>query len=418
MSKTIKILFIQDNLFLTPDANVKIVFRLIKYLLDNYNANISLVGRAVYGGEYVDSYHKCKLIHEPYKYIKKYEKLRNRLGKWAFIRYLLMPRAISYRIHNEVEPYVVEARKWLQSHVNEYDVIVATCSPYYPLLLAAEISKKCPVIFYKIDAMATFPIPKKPNKDTYLATIENEVAFDTCASKIITTDVIFKYYNQLPTQVNSGKVVLLNYPNIVERILSNKISAIVESFDQKNVNVSFVGKFYSDIRNPKYLFDMMRHLQSSSIILHLIGDLGECREMLEEYQSNNQCNIVYHGIVSPTEADDILLQSDILVHVGNAEDAYMPSKILDYMSAGKPILNICKIPTCPTLSLMERYPIGLTIYEYEELTEKKIQEIVEFCMNNKGKKIPFETISKIYYDSTISYVGQKFYEVIQSVINR
>ena len=93
-------------------------------------------------------------------------------------------------------------------------------------------------------------------------------------------------------------------------------------------------------------------------------------------------------------------------------------KILDYISSGKPILNICKIPTCPTLPLMERYPMGLTIYEYEELTDNKLQQIESFCIKNKGKQIPFETIAEIYYDSTISYVGQKFYEVIQSVINR
>lgn len=418
MIKRLKILFIQDNLFCTPDANVRIVFRLIKYLQNNYNVDITLLGRASQKAEYVTKYDSCNLVHEPHMYVEKYKNIAKKLGRWRFLRYVFMPRTIVYRLHNNVEPYVVEARRWLRKHIEEYDVVVATCSPYYPLLLAAEISEQCPVVYYKIDPVASFPMPEKPNKDSCLATIENEIAFDTCASKIITTDVIFKYYNQLPTCVNSDKIVLLNYPNIIERTISNNLSAVVESLDKKDINMCFIGKFYTDIRNPQYLFDMMKQLQNSSITLHIVGNMGECQGMLDEYNSKNRTNIIYHGVVSPMEADDIMLQSDVLVHVGNSEDAYMPSKILDYISSGKPILNICKIPTCPTLPLMERYPMGLTIYEYEELTDNKLQQIESFCIKNKGKQIPFETIAEIYYDSTISYVGQKFYEVIQSVINR
>ena len=66
MVKRKKILFIQDNLFHTPDANVRIVFRLIQYLLDHYDVDISLMGRAAYPEELVDEYEGCKLIHEPH----------------------------------------------------------------------------------------------------------------------------------------------------------------------------------------------------------------------------------------------------------------------------------------------------------------------------------------------------------------
>ena len=376
------------------------------------------MGRAAYAEEFVNEFHGCKLIHEPQRCFEQTRRLKNKLGKLHLLRYMLLPRTISYRAHNDEEPYVVEARKWLKKHASEYDAVIATCSPYYPLKLAAEISKIVPVIYYKIDPVATAPLSNTLNKDTKLVTIENEIAWDTCASRIITTDVIFKYYNQLPTKVNSDKVVLLNYPNIVERQLSNQANnSIVDSFDKTKINLCFIGTFYSDIRNPQYLLDLMDKLRNTSIVLHILGRLGDCTAMIDEYRSCHS-NVIYHGVVPPTVADDIMLQSDILVHVGNAEDAYMPSKILDYISTGKPIINLCKIPSCPTLALMERYPLGITIYEYADMTEEILSQLVSFCNENKGKSISFEKISKIYYDSTIEYVGDKFYEVIENVIKK
>lgn len=415
MVKRKKILFIHDNLFLSPDANSRIVFRLIQYLLDHYDVDISLMGRAAYPEELVDTYRGCKLIHEPQRRFEQTRRLKDKLGKFHLLRYILMPRTISYRFNNDVEPYVVEARKWLKKHANEYDVVIATCSPYYPLKLAAEISDRVPVIYYKIDPVSTAPLSNTLNKDTKLVTIENEIAWDTCASRIITTDVIFKYYNQLPTKVNADKVLLLNYPNIVERQLSNQTkNTIVDSFDKTKINLCFIGTFYSDIRNPQYLLDLVDKLHDTDIVLHILGRMGDCSAMIDEYRSCHS-NVIYHGVVPPTVADDIMLQSDILVHVGNAEDAYMPSKILDYISSGKPILNLCKIPTCPTLPLMERYPLGMTIYEYEDLTNETLSRLEAFCIDNRCKQLAFDTIHELYYDSTIEYVGEQFNRVIESV---
>lgn len=416
MSK--KILFIHDNLFLSPDANSRIVFRLIEHLINHHNVDVSLVGRAALDGEYVELHNGCKLIHEPNIRVQKARKLKNKLGKYLhLLRYLLMPRTISYRIHNNEEPYVIELRKWLSKHVHEYDVVVATCSPYYPLKIASEIGDKIPVIFYKIDPVATAPISSNLNKDTQLVTIENEILWDNSASRIITTDVIFKYYNQLPTKVNADKVVLLNYPNIVERNLSNEDNNIVATFDKTKVNLCFIGKFYSDVRNPQYLLDLMEQLRGTNIVLHIIGSMGDCAEMIKASMTNGATNVVYHGIVPPSVADDIMLQADVLLHVGNAVDSLMPSKILDYISSGKPILNICKIPTCPTLPLMERYPLGMTVNESDEITEDLLDSITRFCATSKDKSIPFDQIHQLYYDSTIDYMGDRFYEVIKEVCN-
>lgn len=413
-----KVLILQETLFNGIDANSKLIFRIAAQLCA-VGYDVSILGVARTDKEHVDTYNGIHLIHEPADRAKEARRLSERLGILKQLRYLLMPRTIGYRMQNKnYTPFYIETRRWLQHHVNEYDVLIACCSPYFTLSLAAEVANKIPVIYYKIDPVASWE--GKNSRDELLATIENEIAWDNVASRIITTDVIFRYYNQLPTQVNAHKVVLVNYPNIYEHRSTEMISPIVSSLDPAKVHLFFVGKLYADIRHPQYLFDLMEHLQDKPLELHIVGPLdkrGFSDAFIDKYVANQVPNIIFHGAVSPQEADELLLHANVLVHIGNAVDNCMPSKILDYISTGKPILNICKIPTCPTLPLMKRYPIGMTLDEAESITPQTVNQVYDFCMSNKEAAVPYSNIEQLYFDSTLEYVGNQFAKAIQDSIN-
>jgi len=65
---------------------------------------------------------------------------------------------------------------------------------------------------------------------------------------------------------------------------------------------------------------------------------------------------------------------------------------------------------------MERYPMGMTIFEDEGISELISERVRDFCIMNKGKQIPYEEIEKIYPECTIEYVGKQFDEAIQDAI--
>ena len=67
---------------------------------------------------------------------------------------------------------------------------------------------------------------------------------------------------------------------------------------------------------------------------------------------------------------------------------------------------------------MERYPLGMTVNESDEITEELIDSITRFCTTSKNKSIPFDQIHQLYYDSTIDYVGDRFYDMINEVCNQ
>ena len=93
-------------------------------------------------------------------------------------------------------------------------------------------------------------------------------------------------------------------------------------------------------------------------------------------------------------------------------------------------MNICKIHDCPTIPLMERYPMGLTLFEPSAvsdqesaissqksvISEETVKQVREFCEKNKGKEIPFEQIREMYWEYTPEEVGKIFYQTIQEAI--
>lgn len=413
-----KVIILQEDLFLDPGANTKLVFRLCEQL-QKIGYDVSVLGIAHNEVEQVGEYRGIRLIHEPDNRTNEVQDLKERLGRYHWLRYIYRPRSIWYRINNgRYTPFYLETRSWLRKHVHEYDALIACCSPYYPLALAAEVADRVPVIYYKIDPVGSWE--DKSNKDYEMATIINEIRWDNVASRIIMPDVVYRDYMRLPTKVNGHKATIAQFPNVRPIVPLPQRSKIVEQFDPKKINLLFVGKFYATVRHPQYLFDLMEQLRDTPIVLHIVGplnDRGFDRTYIEKYFSNKISNIHFYGAIPPAEADDILLYADGLVHLGNSVDTAMPSKILDYISSGKPILNICKIPTCPTLPLMERYPIGLTIYEDEGISELGSERVRDFCITNKGKQIPYEQIEKLYPECTIEYVGKQFDATIQAAIN-
>lgn len=412
-----KILILQEYLFANTDANSKLVFRLCEQL-QKMGYDVSVLGVANNEAEQVAEYKGIHLIHQPDNKAKEARQLKERLGRFHWLRYVIRPRSIWYRLNNKIyTPFYLETRSWLRKHVHEYDALIACCSPYYPLALAAEVADRMPVIYYKIDPVGSWV--NKTNGDEALSTVDNEIKWDNVAARIIMPDVVYRDYMSLPTNINGYKVTIAQFPNVRPIAPLQQRSKIVESFEKDKINLLFVGKFYSEIRHPQYLFDLMEQLRDAPIVLHIVGplnDMGFDRAYVDHYFTNMIPNIRFHGAVPPAEADDLLLHADGLVHVGNSIGSLMPSKILDYISSGKPILNICKIRTCPTLPLIERYPIEMTIFEDEGINELMSERVKGFCIKNRGKQVPYIEIKKLYPECTIEYVGNQFDETIRAAI--
>ena len=409
-----RILFITQELYPSTAANERILFRVIDQLLAYPDISISILGQAQPEARWTDNYKGCPIIHTPWKHVAQYKEWNLRLTRMKWLRFLLYPRSIAYRIARAKgfeNPYVWEAQRWLKKHCEEYDAIVAMSMPYENLDIAAYVGDKVPVIFYPLEPIATY--------DKHVADFEQkleyEIELENKATKLILTHLIHQDFLSERTKVNDGKVVEAEFPCVIQRLSQHGQT----TENREKINIVFVGRFYIGTREPDFLCHLIDSLPTDRYQLTIVGGFSRNNykpEFVKKYLSNHHPTIKNVGFVGPEEADRYLINADILVHIGNRMPNIMPSKILDYISSGKPILNICKIHECPTIPLMKHYPMGLTIFEEEGISELVSERVREFCEKNKGKEISFEQIREMYWEYTPEEVGKIFYETIQAAI--
>ena len=328
-----------------------------------------------------------------------------------WLRYIFMPRTIYYRLSGENDYFKAETKLWIRRHLSEFDVIVANSMPFYPLEIASKFGDQKPVVLYKMEPVAQYVHHGDFEKGRKI-----EEAWDNRASAIIMEGLIYKFYSQYASKENLNKTTIAGFPCIIKR----EQGEVGNRMRKDKINMVYVGKFYYQKRDPRYLFALMDRLQEYGIRLTIAGGVyysGLPKELLLKYFTNKIPYITYLGELPAEQADALLNGADVLVHLGNRVSDQMPSKILDYISSGKPILNVYGIEDCPTLPYMKRYPLAMNIKDGTEITDGLIKQISQFICQSKGKKIPFEQIEKEYMECTPSYVGKQFYEVIQSVTN-
>jgi len=408
----IRVLYIVDEAYPTTSANGRIVYRIIDELIKYPDIYITILARAKTEEQLQQTeYHGCPIIHVPNIHATSAEQLNKRLGKRKWLRYIMMPRTIYYRLNGESDYYKAELKLWIKRHLNEFDAIVANSMPFYPLEIASKFGDKKPAILYKMEPIAQYLYHGDFDKGKQI-----EEEWDNSASAIITEGLIYKFYKQYASKENIAKTTIAGFPCIIKR----EQCEVEHRLSKDTINLVYVGKFYYQKRDPRYLFALMDKLHDKGIRLTIAGGYyysGLPKEVISKYFTNKIPYINYLGELPAEQADALLQEADVLVHLGNRISDQMPSKILDYISSGKPILNIYGIDDCPTLPYLERYPLAMNIKDGTEITEDLLWQISQFICQSKGKQIPFEQIEKEYKECTAAYVGQQFYEVIQSVTN-
>ena len=404
------ILIITDYLYPVLSANSEIAYRIAQVLQFGFGCEISVLGFEVNKYKSTQSieniFHTIRLesFNAQSDSLKKYN---NKF--YRFLQYVKHPikyRNVIYSRLTKKDYDIINYKNTIKKalKMKPYDCVIAFGMPFYSFLALLKIKTNIPIVLYKLDPWANLYFFKQ---------IRNKVLIEekkcVCkASAIITTDLLknesYNYYSD----DTISKITSLEFPNIVK--VEGETDVTI--FEKDKINCVFCGSLYKTIRNPQYTFDLFKNL-NQEVVFHIFGRLKEGLS-LSEYMSEN---IIYHGVVPSDKALAYMQAADILINIGNTENNLLPSKILTYISMGKPILNIIKLSNCPTLKYTKKYPLALDILETEEVKKEDIERVRNFIIENKGKEIPFETVEKLYYDCTPEYVGSKVYEIIEKVVN-
>ncbi len=156
----------------------------------------------------------------------------------------------------------------------------------------------------------------------------------------------------------------------------------------------YAGMFYQKIRNPRFMLSTLSQL--SNIKIDLFVGKGECEDIINQYVSDK---ISRDNFVNRDRYEDMICnQYDILVNVGNVSTLQAPSKMLELLSTGRPILNFYFIKDSQ-YEMIEKYPLGLNV-SCDETNAVQIIEV--FCNKMKGKCLTFGDVLELYPEHALN----------------
>lgn len=219
---------------------------------------------------------------------------------------------------------------------------------------------------------------------------EQEI-YDKCTYAMFTPEM----YKFIPTTftVNPDKIYKIEFA------LDNKTNTISERVEWKRQSdkckLIFAGQFYKKIRNPEFMLSIIS--KSEHIELDLYVGYGECDDILANYSVGN---ITRSDFVDyDTYLDFINNKYDILIIVGNNTTLQAPSKTVELLSTGKPIVNFYHTKDTQ-YNMIEKYPLGINIGQTDP---KPVEKLELFCNEMKGRKISFEEVVRIFPENALPY---------------
>ena len=158
------------------------------------------------------------------------------------------------------------------------------------------------------------------------------------------------------------------------------------------IKIVYAGALNSVIRNPEYTLSV---LSKVDIITLYLFQSGDCDSILRKYSSNN---IRINGLVKRDNYLSLISkEADILLNIGNNSDLQAPSKMLELLSTGKPIINFY-FKKDNQYRMIEKYPLGLNIGRNEE---NAIDKVYSFCKSFCSSRMTYQEVEKMFPENCL-----------------
>lgn len=260
---------------------------------------------------------------------------------------------------------------------NHYDWIISSSHPFTGHVVGLLARSSSPESSWLVDISDPYSDMKEPspnNRRIYgwlNRAVEGRVV--ACADAMsVTTDSTRQLYEaSFPRSVGKVRVVppLLSLPEFPSpsRRGGDPVLRLV-----------FVGTLYRKLRSPKYLLAcvsaLRQALQDRPLELHFYGTINDCSDDFSSCPEAIKSIVFVHGLISRERVVQAMIDSDVLVNIGNDSEAQLASKVVEYMATGKPILNLVSIARDASITALADYPAKLTIMRSGEAPSAEMVE--------------------------------------------
>jgi hypothetical protein len=229
----------------------------------------------------------------------------------------------------------------------KYDVVVSVSLPFTGHCIGLKLKKRYS-IHWVVDIgdpfsfMSETPVNNHRLFDRLNYHSESSILQNSDAVSV-TTEATRSEYMQLFPHLKGDKIYIVP-PLFIPPTNMGKLTPFFVG--PPRTRLVFAGTLYSKIRNPAALLELFNSLLKTSIgsqlELHFFGLINNCEPYFEKYHELLGSKIFLHGLVSRASALRAMMDATVLVNLGNLTAYQLPSKVVEYVMLGKPVLNITK----------------------------------------------------------------------------
>jgi len=293
----------------------------------------------------------------------------------------------------------------------KYKAFLTLSAPIEPqrdalALAEAGLLNDIPWFVYFADPHATFI----GLAERYERLMEKEMDIYRLADVVFTTLELYEDNAGHPLGQYRYKTIPVAYANLRPLSPSVRPDYLIEG----KINCVYTGSLFNNqVRSPAYFYKMIQACDDR-FQFHIVCNSmdGANRALKKQYVDSNP-NIYWYDSTAMNECLNLMCWADVLVNLGNRCTNQTPSKIFDYISAGKPIVNIHPMENDTAKRYLELYPLSLSILEKESFDPQDTQCFVDFCVANYENLVAFDTIRTLYGDMTPKTVAEQFMQQIE-----
>ena len=291
---------------------------------------------------------------------------------------------------------------------NQYDLIISVSLPYTSHLVALKLRALQPNTRWIVDIGDPFYfLSSTPTNNHSIYSklnyySEKNVLYSADSISVTNSAVAVIYRDLFPECENKIHVI----PPVLGA--SNKVCNPFFKNKEKIILV-YIGTLYRNIRSPVPLLKILEYLDKTELHnkleLHIVGTIKDCEKYFSGNKNINR-NIFLHGVVDNKVVNQFLYDDVFLINIGNKTSYQLPSKIVEYISSGNPIINIYSNEHDSSVEFLKRYPLKLNVDE--KLIEFDIGKIKNYIKEHNGDRVDEDEINKVLEPFKPETVSEKY----------
>jgi glycosyltransferase involved in cell wall biosynthesis len=182
--------------------------------------------------------------------------------------------------------------------------------------------------------------------------------------------------------------------------------ALKDPRHKETIKLLYVGGFHKGIREPYFLYDVIQKLNNRTNIEFILSIYGPSNGF--DLSPKDHLNIRYMGMVSREKAFELIQKADILVNVDNSNCVMSPSKIVEYIASGRPLLNISSNGKIhPTVSKYIEYGFAYDLTSNIPISEN-LDATLNFLSRTTGTVAPRQVIERVLDGHDLASVASQY----------